>query len=101
MVKANMKTMIDALPKIAIIFLTTCCPVNAAMVATNTKYEAASEHKSLHFKHNYNKINFTKPCLSNIIIYIYIHLYIASYHRVLGSDLDDNIVPLTWRKRKP
>lgn len=42
MVKANMKTMIDALPKIAIIFLTTCWPVNAAMVATNTKYEAAS-----------------------------------------------------------
>jgi hypothetical protein len=86
MVKANMKTMIDALPKIAIIFLTTCWPVNAAMVATKTKYEAASKHKSFYFKHNFNQINFTKSCL---------HSLISSYHMVPGSGLEGNIVPLT------
>lgn len=67
-----MKTMIDALPKIAIIFLTTYWPVNAAMVATKTKYEAAFEHKSLHLKHDFNQINVinTMSCFSNIIVTI-------------------------------
>jgi len=37
MVKARTKMMMDARPKIAIIFLTTCCPVNAAMVAIKIK----------------------------------------------------------------
>lgn len=37
MVNASTKMMMDARPKIAIIFLTTCWPVNAAMVATKIK----------------------------------------------------------------
>lgn len=36
-VNARMKMIIDALPTTAIIFLTTCWPVKAAIVATNTK----------------------------------------------------------------
>jgi len=42
MVDARMKIIMDARPRIAIIFLTTCWPANAAMVATKTKYEAAT-----------------------------------------------------------
>lgn len=37
MVRASMKMIIDALPRSAIIFLTTCWPVKAANVATKTK----------------------------------------------------------------
>jgi len=43
MVKASMKMIIDVLPRIAMIFLTTCWPTMAATVATKTKYEAAIE----------------------------------------------------------
>jgi len=43
MVDASMKIIIDARPRIAIIILTTCWPTNAAMVATKTKYEAATK----------------------------------------------------------
>lgn len=42
-VEASMKIMIDALPRSAIIFLTTCCPANAAIVAIKEKYAAAEE----------------------------------------------------------
>lgn len=41
-VKARMKMIKDALPNIVISFLTACCPVNAAKVATATKYTAAT-----------------------------------------------------------
>lgn len=41
-----MKMMSDALPNKIISFLTTCCPMKAAMVATATKYRAASKEKS-------------------------------------------------------
>lgn len=83
-----MKMMIDALPKIATIFLTTCWPVNAAIVATKTKYEAA-----------YNIYHFT----SNSILQDHVKFtsLIGSYRRVLGSDLEGNIGLLTWTKRKP
>lgn len=37
MVRASMKMIIDALPRSAMARLTTCCPTNAAMVATKTK----------------------------------------------------------------
>lgn len=36
-VKARMKIIKDARPRMAIILLTTCCPVKAAIVATATK----------------------------------------------------------------
>ena len=45
MVRASMKMIIDALPRSAIIFLTTCWPVKAAIVATKTKYAAAAKSK--------------------------------------------------------
>lgn len=43
-VKAKMKMINDALPSRLTIFLTTCCPTNAANVATTTKYKAAREN---------------------------------------------------------
>jgi hypothetical protein len=36
-VRAKMKMIIDALPNMAISFLTKCCPTSAAIVATATK----------------------------------------------------------------
>lgn len=39
-VKDRMKMIREALPNKLIIFLTTCCPTNAATVATPTKYRA-------------------------------------------------------------
>lgn len=47
MVKASMKMMIDARPRIAIAFLTTCCPAKAATVATITKYVAATSEEDI------------------------------------------------------
>lgn len=41
-VEARMKMISDALPRIIIILLTTCCPMKAATVATATKYRAAA-----------------------------------------------------------
>lgn len=42
-VKDNMNIIKDALPRMSIIFLTTCCPVRAATMATATKYRAAKQ----------------------------------------------------------
>jgi len=44
-VKARMKIIRDALPIMVISLLTTCCPTNAATVATAAKYRA--EKKSI------------------------------------------------------
>jgi hypothetical protein len=41
-VPARMKMISDALPNMAITFVTTCCPTRAAMVATPKKKSAAT-----------------------------------------------------------
>lgn len=48
----NMKIIKDALPTMLTIFLTTCYPTKAAMVATPTKYRAAKQVQ-----------NHTMPCI--------------------------------------
>lgn len=49
-VKARMKMMRDALPSIMINFLTTCCPIKAATVATATKYRAAKVYRNKYIR---------------------------------------------------
>lgn len=87
--KARTKMIMDALPSITMILLTTCCPITAATVATATKYAANTQIQSLHnllFSHVPDNL-------------IYDLMFRCTYRKELGNVSEDNIQQLTSKRR--
>lgn len=74
-VKASMKMMIDARPNRMINFLTMCCPVRAAMVATMTKYDAEKEKR----KHVEEHIHLCFLQSELMVVYQCLHIRLNTY----------------------